>query len=172
MNHSTLLVFLFCLFFSQSRAEEPTGIRFFNGSWQNVLAEARRQNKPIFVDVYTSWCPPCRRMAREAFPNPTVGAKFNEHFISYQVDAEVGEGAELAKRYAIASYPTALYFIPSGEVVHRGVGYAGLNAMLQQADMVLKMPKVRQARRKRPIVNDTSLPVLSSPTDSVKADSL
>lgn len=141
----------FCLLMPSVRAEEPTGVQFFRGSWQQALAEAQRQNKPLYVDFYTTWCPPCQRMAREAFPNRQVGEKFNARFINYQLNAEYGEGLDLAKRYAVISYPTALYVTPNGEVVHRSVGYAGVSAMLQQADLVLAMPKLRRSlsRRKR-----------------------
>lgn len=89
--------------------DEPPGVTFLKGSWKDALAEAKRQNKPIFLDVFTTWCPPCKRMAKEAFPNARVGAKFNIHFINYQLDAEKGEGIAIAKQYAVASYPTALY---------------------------------------------------------------
>jgi hypothetical protein len=36
------------------RAEQPTGITFFKGSWKAVLNEAQKQNKPIFIDIYTT----------------------------------------------------------------------------------------------------------------------
>lgn len=162
-----LFVFLFCI---TVRADEPTGIRFFSGSWSEVLAEANHQHKPIFVDFYTTWCPPCRRMAREAFPNGLVGAKFNQHFISYQVNAEAGEGVSLAKRYAVESYPTALYILPGGELIHRAVGYGGVSAMLKQADMVLALPKLRRslAKQKRLDRNNPPTPALSSQPDSAK----
>jgi uncharacterized protein YyaL (SSP411 family) len=149
MKRPAFFTLFLCLLLADVHADEPVGIRFFSGSWQQVLAEAQIQNKPVYVDFHTSWCPPCRRMAREAFPNPQIGTKFNEHFINYQVDAELGEGFTLAKTYAVASYPTALFITPTGELVHRAVGYAGINAMLKQADMVLAMPKIRRLRSRR-----------------------
>jgi uncharacterized protein YyaL (SSP411 family) len=140
----TLLLFAFLI---PVQAEEPAGIQFFQGSWQQVLAEAQVQNRPIFVDVYTNWCPPCRRMAREAFPNPKVGAKFNTYFISYQINAEYGEGLDVAKLYGVQSYPSSLFMTPTGELVHRAVGYGGVEAMITQADHVLHLPKLRQFRK-------------------------
>ncbi|MBD2757655.1 thioredoxin family protein [Spirosoma validum] len=172
MKSTTLLLLFSCLIFIDVRADEPTGIKFFTGSWQDVLTESRRQNKPIFVDFYTNWCPPCRRMAREAFPNVTIGAKFNEHFISYQVNAEIGEGTDLAKRYAVQSYPTALYIIPTGELVHRAVGYAGVKAMLQQANMVLSMREVRRSRRKRISTDNPVSSAIPKQIDSIQTDSI
>lgn len=124
-------------------ATSPEGITFFRGSWKDVLAEARRQNKPIFLDIYTTWCPPCRRMAREAFPSPVLGTKFNTHFINYQLDAEKGEGLAIAKQYAVASYPTGLYLSPTGALVHRSVGYGGVKAMVDLADHVLALSPMK-----------------------------
>ena len=89
-------------------------------------------------------------MAREALPNPLVGAAYNERFINYQLDAEIGEGLILARQYRIASYPTALFLTPDGQVIHRGVGYGGINGMVQQANLVLRMPPMRRALRRRP----------------------
>ncbi|GAB3038930.1 hypothetical protein GCM10027185_47200 [Spirosoma pulveris] len=122
---------------------DPPGIVFFKGSWKDVLAEAQRQNKPVFLDVYTTWCPPCKRMAIEAFPNPKVGARYNVHFINYQLDAETGEGIAIARQYLVASYPTSLFIAPNGDLIHRAVGYGGINAMLVQADHVLSLPRLK-----------------------------
>lgn len=133
-------------------AQQREGVQFFSGSWQQVLAEARRQHKPIFLDVYTHWCPPCQRMAREALPNATVGATYNDRFINYQLDAEIGEGLALARQYSIASYPTALFLTPGGQLVHRAVGYGGINGMVQQANLVLRMPAMRRSLRRHPAV--------------------
>jgi uncharacterized protein YyaL (SSP411 family) len=148
MNRFLLLFSL--LLGSSAWAQQPGGIQFFSGSWQQVLVEAKRQHKPIFLDIYAHWCPPCQRMAREALPNPLVGAAYNERFINYQLDAEIGEGLILARQYRIASYPTALFLTPDGQVIHRGVGYGGINGMVQQANLVLRMPPMRRALRRRP----------------------
>jgi thiol-disulfide isomerase/thioredoxin len=119
------------------RTDEPSGIKFFTGSWKAVLAEAKRQNKPVFVDIYTTWCGPCKLMAKEAFPDPQVGAKFNSSFVSYQIDAEKGEGIEVAKKYAVDAYPTALYVSASGDLIHRAVGYGGVKGMMEEAEKAL-----------------------------------
>ncbi len=124
-----------------ARAEDPTGIKFFTGSWKEVLAEAKRQNKPVFVDIYTTWCGPCKLMAKEAFPNPKVGEKFNTSFISYQIDAEKGEGIDVAKKYAVDAYPTSLYVSASGDLIHRAVGYGGIKGMMDEAEKALLSSK-------------------------------
>ncbi|MBO0938794.1 DUF255 domain-containing protein [Fibrella sp. HMF5335] len=121
--------------------DDPVGIQFFKGSWSAVLAEAKKQNKPVFVDIYTTWCGPCKLMAKQAFPDPKVGEKFNANFISYQIDAEKGEGIDVAKKYAVTAYPTSLYISGDGELLHRAVGYGGIPGMLTEADKAIAAAK-------------------------------
>lgn len=140
MKKLLLLPFL-CLLSVCASADDPAGIKFFNGSWNDVLAEARRQNKPIFVDVYTTWCGPCKQMAKEAFPDPKVAGKFNASFINYKIDAEKGEGIDIARRYAVTGYPTSLYVSASGDLIHREMGYGGIQHLLAGAAKALEAAK-------------------------------
>lgn len=93
------------------------GIEFFHGSWEEALVEADKQDKLIFVDCYTTWCGPCKKMSREVFPDPEVGEFFNSHFINVKIDMERGEGPAFGRKYPVGAYPT-LYFIKGdGEAV-------------------------------------------------------
>jgi thiol-disulfide isomerase/thioredoxin len=135
---------LFITLSGQSTAlpiDDPSGIKFFKGSWKDVLAESKRQNKPVFVDLFTTWCGPCKQMAKEAFPDAKVGEKFNANFVSYQIDAEKGEGIELARKYVVTAYPTSLFVGADGELIHRIVGYGGIKGMLDQADKAIEATK-------------------------------
>jgi thiol:disulfide interchange protein len=84
------------------------GISFRQDDWQNVLVQAKAQNKLIFVDIYTTWCRPCKEMDKKTFSEASVGDKFNSKFINYKIDAEKGFGITLARRYNVTSYPTCL----------------------------------------------------------------
>lgn len=141
-----LLCLSLCVVFTQARSavlhtDEPTGIKFFTGSWKDVLAEAKRQKKPVFVDIFTTWCGPCKLMAKQAFPDTKVGEKFNTNFISYQIDAEKGEGVQVAKKYAVNAYPTTLYVSADGDLIHRSIGYSGIKEMMAEADKAIESAK-------------------------------
>lgn len=101
---------------------QESGIDFFKGTWEEVLAESKKQDKPIFVDAYAVWCGPCRYMAANVFPLEEVGKFYNEHFINYKFDMERGEGPEFAQKYNIRAYPTLLFLDGEGEVVYRILG--------------------------------------------------
>lgn len=112
-------------------AQEP-GIRFDHSlSWKEIKAKAKEENKFIFLDIFTTWCNPCKRMAENVFTLPEVGKFFNNTFISVKVQMDktskdndyvkgwYTDAALIAKEYGIMAYPTFLYFSPDGKLVHR-----------------------------------------------------
>jgi thiol-disulfide isomerase/thioredoxin len=102
------------LFFS-AQGVFSQGIEFEHASWSEIVKKAKELNKPIFVDVYTSWCGPCKVMAAKVFPRPEIGARYNQGFVNAKIDAEKGEGIAIAKRYEVISYPTYLFINPFDE---------------------------------------------------------
>jgi thiol-disulfide isomerase/thioredoxin len=98
------------------------GIEFENGTWKEVIEKAKQTNKPIFIDVYTSWCSPCKKMSKDIFPLAEVGKEYNANFICYQIDAEKGDGIAIAKKYEVMSYPTYLFIKADGTLFSRAVG--------------------------------------------------
>ena len=49
--------------------ENNKGIVFAEGlSWETVLQKAKQENKYIFMDCYTTWCGPCKMLAKNVFP--------------------------------------------------------------------------------------------------------
>lgn len=99
-----------------------TGIQFETGTWAEILAKAKQQNKYVFVDAFTTWCGPCKWMEKNVFPTAEAGAHFNKNFVNAKMDMEKGEGIELAKKYGIQVYPTYLFVDGNGELIHRFVG--------------------------------------------------
>jgi thiol:disulfide interchange protein len=73
--------------------------------------------------MYAAWCGPCKRLKETTFTDPRVGEYFNANYINVALDAEKGEGFELARQYGIRGYPTLLFLDPSGSVIERAVGF-------------------------------------------------
>lgn len=115
-----LLLLCSIMLCSLSVKAQENGIQFLHTSWTEAIAQAKSQNKLIFIDFYTQWCGPCLNMAQEVFSLPTVGDYYNHTFINLKIDAENGEGIELAKKYGVRSYPTYAFIDPNTEeLVHR-----------------------------------------------------
>ena len=137
----TKIFYILTFFAFSSFAEDGKGIKFTEGSWSQVLGEAKKQNKLIFIDIYTTWCGPCKAMSENVFVDEKVGEKFNEAFINYKIDAEKGEGIELAKTYAITAYPTYLFVNEAGELVYRSLGAMSAEKFMFEADKALSAAK-------------------------------
>ena len=97
-------------------------INFNHGPWKEILAQAAKENKIVFVDAYTSWCGPCKWMAANTFTNTEVADYYNAHFINAKIDMEKGEGPGIAEQYHVNAYPTLLFVNANGELVHAAVG--------------------------------------------------
>lgn len=113
------------------------GIKFEQAEWSKLLEKAKKENKLIFMDCYTSWCGPCKRLASEVFTQKEVGQFFNGHFINTKYDMEVGEGVTLREKYGVTAFPTLLYINADGEIVHRTVGGMPDKKLLEQGAMAI-----------------------------------
>ena len=101
-----------------------------------LLDQAKQERKLVFVDFYTDWCLPCRLMEKDVFMDRDLGNFFNENFINYKVDAEKGNGVNLAQIFDIKAYPTLLFLNDKGQVLERKEGAAyhtELRAMAESA---------------------------------------
>ncbi|MBS1565660.1 MAG: thioredoxin family protein, partial [Bacteroidetes bacterium] len=133
------LLWLTAIFlFAGTTAGTAQGILFDHGSWKEVLAKAKAQNKLVFVDVFTTWCGPCKKMAAEVFPLPEVGKKFNGDFVNYKIDAEKGEGVEIARMYEVTAFPTYLFVNGDGKLVYRATGYNDAGKFLRHATIAVQ----------------------------------
>ncbi|MCX6235935.1 MAG: hypothetical protein NTY07_00020 [Bacteroidia bacterium] len=93
-----------------STASFSQGIQFEQGTWKEVLDKAQQTNKPIFVCTYSSTNDTRKRLDSAIFALEAVGKVFNAGFICYQIDADKGEGLEVAKNYK-AEYNSSYLFI-------------------------------------------------------------
>ncbi len=125
------------LFTCTLTAQDNAGITFLEKPFADLLAQAKTEDKLIFVDAYTTWCGPCKMMTAKVFPDQRVGEVYNERFINAKFDMEKGEGPVLAKRYSVSAYPTYLFVNGEGELVHKGLGYIPIPALVALADAAI-----------------------------------
>ena len=117
-----LITLLFIGLKSDTTAVKEAGITFAHVDFRSAKALAKKENKLIFIDAYTTWCGPCKLMSRTVFKEKVVGDYYNEHFVSLKVDMETAEGLFLGKRYNVTGYPTFLYLKPDGTLIKKTMG--------------------------------------------------
>ena len=130
----TIGVLLFCAPLS---AQESEGVRFVEKPFKDVLAQAKAENKMVFIDCYTSWCGPCKMMAAKEFPKKVMGDYFNAKFVSSKFDMEKGEGPDLSEVWDVNAYPTFLVMNNDGEILFRIVGYLPAEKFIEEVETKL-----------------------------------
>lgn len=142
------------------------GINFQKDKYKDILKRAKKENKAVFIDIYTSWCAPCKLLSKNIFPLEKVGKKYNDNFISIKLDAENDvDGKFVASKFGVNAYPTLLFVSGKGELVYKEQGSKDEYGMIKLADAALKaydaLPslnkmnkKYRKGERSKEFLND------------------
>ncbi|MCT8338884.1 thioredoxin family protein [Flavobacteriaceae bacterium TK19130] len=138
-----------------------TGITAQEIEWMSMdeaLAAQKEQPKKIFMDVYTTWCGPCKMLDRNTFSDKNVIAFINENYYPVKFNAEgteeityqdftytnpnYREGRKgrnathfFADALKLRGYPSLVFFQENGDLIQAIPGYK----TPQQLEIYLKM---------------------------------
>lgn len=132
-----MMVFVTSFSFAEETTEKPQGITWENGTLAQAQAKAKTEGKYLFLDCFTSWCPPCKHMTNVEFVTKAAGDYFNNKFVNIAIDMEKGEGVDIAKKYKVRNYPTFIIFSPDGEVLGRVIGGDQIGNFINKVEAVV-----------------------------------
>ncbi|HLO44470.1 MAG TPA: thioredoxin domain-containing protein [Leadbetterella sp.] len=105
------------------KEDTADGVHFQKGNWQQALDLAKKENKLVFLDIYATWCGPCKQLKKYTFADKSAGEFFNKNFVNMALDGEQEEGATLAQKFGIEAYPTLMFVTPEGELITKSAGF-------------------------------------------------
>ena len=93
---------------------------------QAAFERARRENKPILLDIGAVWCHWCHVMDRESYEDPEIAQIVNDRFIAIKVDRD--ERPDIDSRYQVAmqaisgqgGWPLTGFLTPDGRPFYGG----------------------------------------------------
>src|SRR6185436_3136049 len=93
---------------------------------EEAFATAKRENKPILLDIGAVWCHWCHVMDRESYDDPEVARIVNELFVAVKVDRD--ERPDIDSRYQVAvqaisgqgGWPLTGFLTPDGKPFYGG----------------------------------------------------
>jgi thioredoxin:protein disulfide reductase len=82
-------------------------------------AKASAENKPVIIDFGAEWCPVCKKLEHNTFPDPAVRSEA-QRFVAIRVDATDDEAtAAVQKKYGVIGLPTVVLFDSAGNEIAR-----------------------------------------------------
>ena len=119
-----------------------------------ALVAQKKKAKPIFMDVYTDWCGPCKMLDKNTFHDPAVVKYISDNYYAVKFNAEGSSDItykgkkysnpqydanrkgrnsvhEFATLLNIRAYPSMMVFDTKGEVKAPIVGYYQPDQLLE-----------------------------------------
>ena len=118
-----LLGITFVMFASYTKDVSQNQVKFYEGSYDDFLRDAKKLKKPIMLDFWASWCGPCKKLENETFTNPNLAAYLNTNFMVYKVNIDSFDGMAIADRYSVDAYPTLLLLDAKNKYIGRYRGF-------------------------------------------------
>jgi len=97
-------------------------------AFDDGLAKARTENKPIFVEFYAEWCIFCKKFQQETIKDQKVARMLSENFVYVRLNAENSESrasykgkslsnVELTQAFGINAYPSLVFLDSKGQPI-------------------------------------------------------
>jgi len=111
----------------------PKGDKLAWMAFDAAAEKAKKENKHMIVDVYTTWCGWCKVMDRQTYGNAEVASYLNENFVLAKVNGE--SSAELhykgetmsertfARKVGVTGFPTTYFLKPDADIIGGAPGF-------------------------------------------------
>ncbi|MCP4668196.1 MAG: thioredoxin fold domain-containing protein, partial [Deltaproteobacteria bacterium] len=105
---------------------------------EGLIMHAALQNRPVILDFYADWCPPCKAMEVSIFRDAQVVA-LSKKFVTIRVDL-TKRNRELERHYQIRGVPTMIFINGKGveEKRLRIESYVGKEDVLMRMRQLVK----------------------------------
>ncbi len=117
------------------RAEGPPAIPW-REDLSRALAEAKAQDRPVWMQFTGPWCHFCVRMERETFQDLQIAGHARDRFVPVKLRSDVHEA--LALEYGLSGLPATVLLKPNGEVIAARQGFADAGAFRAFLEEALK----------------------------------
>ncbi|MHB1155792.1 MAG: thioredoxin family protein [Phycisphaerales bacterium] len=105
-------------------------------AWADDLPAARAKSvetgKPILMEFSAAWCPACRAVKRNVWPDSRVEFVVNSRTIPLAVDVDAQR--DLASQYGVNGIPAFIVTDATGQVLARKDGYVDADGVIALID--------------------------------------
>ncbi len=72
-------------------------------TFDEAYIKCKKNPRPIMIDIYTTWCGPCKMMSNQTFNNPQIAKYINDNFYAVKFDTESKDSVKFDKYIFVSS---------------------------------------------------------------------
>jgi thiol-disulfide isomerase/thioredoxin len=107
-------------------SSEPNEVHWLT-DYAAALEKSNKENRPLLIDFFASWCGPCRQMDKTVYSDASVTSA-SRAFVCVKIDIDKDRSTALA--YKINAIPRLIILNVFGEIVADQTGYTGIEGLL------------------------------------------
>jgi len=105
-------------------------------NYDEAIANAKQNSKPIFVDCFADWCVWCHRLEKEVYTDPKFES-FLQGFIPLRLNVEDrADGSRVAASYSVDSLPSILILDSEGKLLNRIGGFMDAKDLITEINTI------------------------------------
>lgn len=125
-----------------------------------LFAQAKAQNKPVFLYLEAVWCHWCHVMQARTFSDASVQKRLGTQWLIASVDHDADP--LLANRYREYGWPALIFFNAQGQEVAKRAGFLSAEDFARLLDAVVADPTPEQSAREEAV---NAPPITTLPDD-------
>lgn len=118
----------------QSKNSHKKDAQGFWHDQESAIKQASQTKKPLLIDFYGIWCPPCNQLNELVFSHPEF-KKIAKNYVLLKLDADHESSWGLKSQYKVGGYPTIILARAEDnqatQELDRLVGYQPINVFTQ-----------------------------------------
>jgi len=140
---------------SEDEPAQTARVSWFEGSFDELLAESKRSDKLVFVDFWAAFCGPCRMFAKNTLRDPGVVGQL-DGMLCYSVELDGETENPIAARFGIETIPAVVFLEPDGDRREVLIGYRPPKVFRGELDRI---------RENRETLSDYHRRIAANPND-------
>ncbi len=114
---------------------------------KEAFLKAKKEKKPVLLDISAVWCHWCHTMSRETYSNEKISEFINKNFVSIKVDTD--KRPDINERYNVGGWPTTAILAHDGEVVSAATYVPPQHMIKFLEDSLVRFKKYKPAKKKK-----------------------
>lgn len=117
-----ILILGVALYYSQSiyaQFQEEKKSSYIETNLEDGFRKLKTQSKPVIIDFFAKWCPPCLELDKQVWSQSEMIEKFKKDWIFIKIDCTKNTEAceEAVDKYGVIGWPTVVFLDKNGNEV-------------------------------------------------------